>query len=295
MSVPIVDMRLRPPLPQWAGSDAFKSAMWYARKGPGFLGARSAWTESMDELIAEMDASGIRYGVIIGRASFGAGALGNFDNASMIDALDKWPNYFLGFLGMDLEKIPQSIKQVRELAGHKGVKGISIEPGSSKTPRLADDKALMPIYDLASELKLPVSISLSGLLSALAGHDLTWCSPIPVQRVAFKYPQLPIICSHASWPYVAEMVSIALTCPNIYISPDVYISTAFMPCAQTYIDAANCYLSERTLWGTAYPSRGHAEAVRDTNTFNWAPGVLDKAYWHNAARLLNLTLDDRSR
>lgn len=288
MSVLAVDMRLRPPLPQWVGSNAFKTAMWYARKGPGFVGARSAWMESMDELLVEMDSAGVQYGVIIGRASASAGELGNFDNPSMVEALDKWPSRFVGFLGVDLENVATSLKAALEFAKHPGVRGISIEPGSSKTPRHADDKELAPIYEAAVERGLPVSISLSGLLSALAGHDISWASPIPVQRVALRYPELTIIASHACWPYAAEMVSIALATPNIYVSPDVYISTAYMPCAQTYIDAANLYLGERTLWGTAYPSRGHAEALRDTRTFDWAPGVLEKVLWHNPARLLRL-------
>ena len=286
MSVPAVDMRLRPPLPQWTGSDAFKTAMWYARQGPNFLGARSTWLESMDELIAEMDSARVRYGVIMGRRA--SGQLGNFDNRSMIEALERWPDHFLGFLGVDLEDIEGTLPEVRELAGHPGIRGISIEPGSSKTPRLADDPTLTPIYELAAELQLPISISLSGLLSALAGHDLRWCSPIPVQRVAFRYPELTIVVSHASWPYAAEMVSIALASPNIYVSPDVYISTAHMPVAQTYVDAANCYLADRMLWGTAYPSRGHAEALRDVRTFNWTSGTLEKALWHNPKRLLRL-------
>jgi hypothetical protein len=286
MSVQAVDMRLRPPLPQWTGGAAFKTAMWYARQGPGFLGARSAWLESMDELLSEMNSAGVRYGVIMGRAAFSD--LGNFDNKSIVDALDRWPNRFVGFLGVDLENIDASLREVRELATHRGIKGISIEPGSAKTPRLADDAVLSPIYETAGELGLPISISLSGLLSALAGHDLSWCSPIPVQRVAFRFPQLTIIVSHAAWPRADEMVAIALASPNIYVSPDVYISTAYMPCAQTYVDAANLFLGDRTLWGTAYPSRGHIEAMRDVRTFNWTPGTLDKVLWDNPARLLGL-------
>ena len=288
MSLRAIDMRLRPPLPQWVGSNAFKTAMWYPRQVPSLLGARSAWMESMDALIEEMDSAGVRYGAIIGRAAASAGVLGNFDNQSMVEALDKWPSRFIGFLGVDLENIGTSLKDALKFAKHPAVKGISIEPGSSKTARLSDDKALTPIYEAALERKLPVSISLSGLLSSLAGHDITWSSPVPVQRVAMRYPELKIIVSHASWPYAAEMVAIALACPNIYVSPDVYISTAYMPCAQIYVDAANSVLGDRTLWGTAYPSRSHREALHDVRTFTWAQGVLEKVLWDNPAKLLRL-------
>jgi len=286
MSQHAIDMRLRPPLPEWTGSSSFKTAMWYPREGPGFLGARSSWTESMDDLFEEMDSAGVRYGVIMGRAAFGE--LGNFDNEAIVKALDQWPKRFVAFVGVNLEDIPNSLARVRELAKHPGVRGISIEPGSAQTPRLADDAALTPIYEAAIELGLPVSISLSGLLSALAGHDLSWCSPIPVQRVAMRYPELPIVVSHAAWPWADQMVAIALFCKNIYVSPDLYIATRWMPCAQTYADAANLYLSERTLWGSAYPTRPHVEAIRDVRELNWAPRVLEKVLWDNAARLLKL-------
>lgn len=282
----IVDMRLRPPLKAWVEGPTFQTAMYYPRKVPNFPGARSAWTESMDALFEEMDETGIDTGVIMGRAS--AGKLGGVSNEAIIEALDSWPDRFVGFLATDLEKIEASIEDIRRHAGHPGVKGVSVEPGSSATPRFADDPALEPIYELCQELDLPVSISLSGLLSALAGHDLSWCSPIPVQRVALRYPDLPIIVSHAAWPWAEQMVVIALTCPNIYVSPDLYVATAGIPARQPYIDAANLYLSDRTLFGTAYPTRPLNDALRDFLTMGWRPEIVERILCDNARRVLKL-------
>ena len=202
----------------------------------------------------QMDSANVRCGVIIGRASASAGQLGDFDNHSMVEALDRWPGQFIGFLGIDLENVGSSLKQALEFAKHPGVRGISIEPGSSKTPRLADDPVLAPIYEAAAEHGLLISVSLSGLLSALAGHDISWCSPIPVQRIALRYPQLKLVVSHACWPYAAENGGDrAGNTQHLRFSRCIY-STAYMPCAQVYVDAANLYLGDRTLWGTAYPA-----------------------------------------
>lgn len=282
----IIDMRLRPPLKAWVEGTTFQTAMYYPRKVPNFPGARSAWTESMDELFREMDTAGIGTGVIMGRAS--TGKLGGVSNEAIIEALDTWPERFVGFLATDLERIDASIDDIRRHADHPRVKGISIEPGSSATPRMADDSVLDPIYELCRELELPVSISLSGLLSALAGHDLSWCSPIPVQRVAMRYPDLPIIASHAAWPWAEQMVVIALTCPNIYVSPDLYIATAGIPARQPYIDAANLYLADRTLFGSAYPTRPLEDAVRDFLDMGWRPEIVDRILSGNARRVLKL-------
>ena len=85
MRVRAIDMRLRPPIPEWISGPTFKTAMWYPRNVSKFQGARSAWAESMDILFEEMDTTGVRYGVVMGRASSGqlggggvgvAGALG---------------------------------------------------------------------------------------------------------------------------------------------------------------------------------------------------------------------------
>jgi predicted TIM-barrel fold metal-dependent hydrolase len=260
--------------------------MYYPRKVPRFKGARSAWEESMDLLFEEMDSAGVRYGVVMGRAA--SGQLGGVGNGAIVKTLERWPDRFVGFLGIDLENIAGALAETRELVGARGVVGISIEPGSSRTPRLADDPALIPIYEACLEWKLPVSISLSGLLSALAGHDLSWCSPIPVQRVAMRYPELRIVVSHAAWPWADQMASIGLICPNVYVSPDLYAATAHMPGARTYVDAANCFLGDRMLFGTAYPTRPLDESVRDFLAMGWDPAIVDKVLYGNAARLLGL-------
>jgi predicted TIM-barrel fold metal-dependent hydrolase len=288
MTLRCIDMRLRPPIPEWVSGPTFKTAMYYPRKVPGFKGAPSAWQESMDLLFAEMDSAGVRYGVVMGRAS--SGQLGGVGNEAIVNAVRRWPDRFVGFLGIDLENIEASLAEARALAGKPGIVGLSIEPGSSKTPRLADDAALVPIYEACIAADLPVSISLSGLLSALAGHDLTWCDPIPVQRVAMRYPKLRIVVSHAAWPWADQMASIALVCPNIHVSPDLYTATAHMPGARTFVDAANCFLSDRMLFGTAYPTRPLDECIEAFLGMGWKPSIVDKILYDNAARLLRLPL-----
>ena len=288
MRVRCIDMRLRPPIPEWVSGPTFKTAMWYPRNVSKFKGARSAWVESMDILFEEMDTSGVRYGVVMGRAS--SGQLGGVGNSAIVNTVKRWPDRFVGFLGIDLENIAASLAETRAFIGQPGVVGISIEPGSSRTPRLADDPALVPIYEACVEWNLPVSISLSGLLSSLAGHDLSWCDPIPVQRIAMRYPKLTIIVSHAAWPWADQMVSIGLICPNVYVSPDLYTATKHMPCARTYVDAANCFLSDRMLWGTAYPTRPLDECLADFLDMDWDPSIIDKILYTNAARLLGLPL-----
>jgi predicted TIM-barrel fold metal-dependent hydrolase len=262
--------------------------MYYPRHFSTIRGPRSAWLESTELLFEEMDSAGIRYGVLMGRASAGAGDLGAVPNADIVEAIGRWPDRFLAFLGIDLEAVDDGLAELRDYAKLPNIKGISIEPGSGKVPRWADDRALDPIYELALAHDLPVSISLSGVLSALAGHDISWADPIPVQRLARRYPDLKIIVSHAAWPYAREMVVVALTCKNIYVSPDLYSATSDMICADTYVGGANLFLADRTLFGSAYPSRDLQESVHDFLAMGWRKEIVPNILWKNAATLLRL-------
>lgn len=289
MLPPIIDMRLRPPVPAWTKGSVFRTAMHYPRHFVTFKGSQSAWLESVEMLYEEMASAGIKYGVAMGRASSGAGNLGGVSNKEIVEVVGAHQNRFLGFLGVDMEAIPESLAEIREYARAPNIKGISIEPGSGKVPRWSDDASLEPVYQLALEFDLPVSISLSGLLSALAGHDITWSRPVSIQRVAQRYKDLKIIVSHAAWPYADEMVVVALACPNIYVSPDLYASTAGMICADSYVKGANLFLEDRMLFGTAYPVKDIQESIRDFLGMGWRPEIVQKILWSNAAKLLKVS------
>lgn len=288
MMMPIIDMRLRPPIPAWTKGSVFRTAMHYPRNLVSFKGPRSAWLESLDLLFEEMDSARVKYGVLMGRAASGAGNLGGVANRDIVEAVAKWPDRFLGFLGIDLEAIPQGLAEVREFARATNVKGISIEPGSGIRPRWSDDESLNPIYEIAEEYDLPVSISLSGLLSALGGHDINWSRPVSIQRAAQRYPKVKFIVSHAAWPYAEEMVVVALACPNIYVSPDLYGATVGMIGADTYVKGANMFLEDRTLFGSAYPTKDIQEAVRDFLALGYRQDIIPKIMWNNAAKLLKI-------
>ena len=61
-----------------------------------------------------------------------------------------------------------------------------------------------------------------------------------------------------------------------------------MPCARTYVDAANCYLADRTLFGTAYPTKDIQESLRDFLQMGWRQEIIPKILWNNAAKLLKV-------
>jgi len=281
-----IDMRLRPPLQAWKRTAQFTEGTAYYPTRFGFPRPRSVQTQELADLLEEMDEAGIDRGVIMGRQS--APPHGMVPNDEIADCVAAHPGRFVAFAGIDLRDIGQGVAEIERTSRLPGFRGVSIEPGASFEPFFSDDRRLYPIYERAQESGLPLSITLSGYLSAMAGHDLAYGSPSSVYRVARDFPRLRIVVSHAAWPNVMPMMEVAFLCENVYVSPDLYLNQIDTPGAHEYVKAARFFLGDRLLFGTAYPSRPLKESVAAFGQWGLDPALARKILHDNARRLLDL-------
>ncbi len=282
----IVDMRLRPPLKSWV------TKIQYHRGGGnparlGFPRPPSAEAKSIDLLLKEMDQAGVRLGVIAGRQS--KEPVGVIPNDEIAETMTSHPGRFVGFAGIDTSQPTEhSVAEIERCMRVRGFVGAAIEPCASRVPMLADDRRLYPIYEACQRREIPIYVSLSNLLCHTAGAPYSHNSPIPLYQVAVDFPKLDIIVAHGAWPWVRELLGIAFVCPNIWVSPDLFMVGVNMPGADEYVKAANLYLSDRTLFGTNHPTRPIVESVKAFSEWSFAPGVKEKVLYKNALRVLRL-------
>jgi len=235
-----------------------------------------------------MDEAGITLGVIMGRQS--NEPQGSIPNDEIAACVGQFPDRFVAWAGIDLSQpMDWCLNEIRRCIKLPGFKGVSIEPTIAREPsiRRPDDRRLYPIYEECVRLEVPVNITMSAALQLPAGRPYEDSSPIPLYRVAKDFPTLQIHVAHAAWPWVMEMIGIAFVCPNIWVSPDQYMIPE-IPDAQEYLRAANNYFQDRTLFGTAYPSKPHKEMVQRYRSWGWSMGVLEKVFYENALRLMNI-------
>ena len=282
----IIDMRLRPPLPSWVSRPQFRPAEHYPTR-VGFARAPSAGQGSIELLLKEMDEAGIQYGVIMGRQS--AEPSGSIPNDEIADCVNKYPERFLAWAGIDVSRDTDwCLNEIRRCHSLPGFKGASIEPATGREASMwAHDRKLYPIYEECLKLGWPINITLSGPLQMNPGRPYEYSSPVQLYEVAKAFPKLDIHIGHGAWPWVMEMVGVALVCPNIWPSPDQYLIRE-IPGAQDYVTAANNYFDDRMLFGTAYPSKPLAPMVERYREWDWAPGVLDKVFYKTALRLMKM-------
>lgn len=284
----IVDMRLRPPLPAWVGRPQFGQGEAYYPTRIGFPRPASAEQQSIDLLIGEMDQAGIQWGVVMGRQS--VDPLGVIPNDEIAALINEHPDRFVAWAGIDLaEPMDACLAEIRRCMKLPGFKGVSIEPTISRNESIerADDRRLYPIYDECVTLDVPINITLSAALQMQANRPYENTNPAQLCEVARDFPKLDIHVAHAAWPSVMEIIGVAFICENIWVSPDQYLIKR-IPAAQEYLTAANNYFQDRTLFGTAYPSKPLPEMVQEYEAWDWAPGVRDKVMYRNALRLMRM-------
>lgn len=283
----IVDMRLRPPLKTWVGKMQFTRGDDYFRK-LGYERPASTRTQSMADLLREMDGAEVQWGVIMGRQS--EEPLGVIPNDEIAACIAQHPDRFVGWAGLDLSQpMAWCLKEIDRCLKLPGFKGVSIEPPISKDPSLHSpaDPRLYPIYEECARRGVPLNITLSAQLQSRLNRPYEDSSPVPLFKVAKDFPKLAIHVAHAAWPYVMDMIGVAFVCPNVWLSPDQYMVKR-LPGAEEYAKAVANYFQDRACFGTAYPSRPHIPLIKEYQELGFSAAVYEKVMATNALHLMKM-------
>jgi hypothetical protein len=273
----IIDFSLRPPYKSLTNLEQYqkKPEENFAPR-IGMTVSEAAVQFSMDLLLKEMDEAGIVHGVCHGRPSVGT------KNEDLIGVMREYPGKFTAFAGVRFTDLSQAVAEAKHCLDDIGLIGIAIEPSMGMPPIYPDDGKLYPIYELCRERGAPVLFT----LSALVGSDISYSHPVHLDRVAADFPTVNLIVRHACWPWVTEACGVALRRPNVYLVPDAY--GVSMPGYQQWVEAANTYLADRLLFGTAFPIVPIKPMVDAFRKLPLRDEVRGKVEYRNAARLLKL-------
>lgn len=271
----IIDMRCRAPFKEF-------QAAWRSRKpleslfemGPGIEPA-SFSKDSVELMFREMDEVGITKGVVVGRIR------PNFEvtNDGIADLVGKHPDRLIGVAGVDVwneyhQAVPEIERSVRELR----LKGVAIEPGGNRRAMHFNDPRLYPIFEKCNELKVPVFVT----TGPKQGPALNYTHPENFEAIAKDFPDLKIVVAHGCYPYVMEMIAIAVRCPNLFVHSDVY---TYWPGGELYIKAAEQRIADQFLFASAYPASPLREAVEGIRKFQIRDEALEKILYKNAERV----------
>lgn len=277
----IIDFRLRPPVGDCRFSQLFANpdGMEAKAQARGMKHADSLRTLEVNDTLDEMRVAGVSKGVFPAR--IGNAAMGDIQNADVESAVKAYPDSFVGFASLGQSDLKAPATTVEELKSGGLFRGISLEPGTWPWPWHADDRRIYPLYEACERAKYPVMIT-----GGTAGPDPTYTSAIYLDHIAADFPALPIIASHGAWPWVDLVLHVAYRRQNLYLLPDCYLFG--MSGWRDYVDAANGFLQDRFLYGSAYPILPIGPCVARFKEMFPDEKIRTKLFAENASRLLGL-------
>lgn len=231
--------------------------------------------EPLAQFIKALDKAGIGQAVFPGRQSSiwmnGRWAEVSLSNDYVAGCVAAYPDRLIGLAGINPVKRMDALREIERAVSVLGMKGVSVDlPGVQ-----ADDRMMYPIYYKCLELNVPIVITQGPRMGNLS-------SPRAISTVAEDLPDLKIICSHAIYPQIDEWIALVFRNQNVYLEASMY---HFMPGANEIFAAANTVVSDKIIYGSAFPF----SSLNDVELFKSRigdPKILDKILFKNAATVL---------
>lgn len=276
----VIDFRIRPPYKDFLRTTMYQDAARRDRmtQAIGFTPSPAACTQSVDLLLQEMQAAGVDKGVVVGRRS---DMLGSVPNAVIMELCEVYRDFFLPVGSLDPALWKTAPDEAKALVG-QGFRALAIEPGGGITPLHMDDRRLYPLYAQCESLNVALII----MAGANVGPDISYSNPEHLDRVLADFPGLRIVGAHGGWPWVHQILHVALRRPNLYLSPDYLMAN--MPGMDDYVRAANGWLADRILYASAFPFAPVKGYLDWFLSLPISPENQERLLYKNAAQLLGL-------
>lgn len=279
----IVDFRVRTPYGKYLESGFFADIPFREKVADGKYNMtlpKSVYQNSMELLIEEMDKENIVKAVVPGRKAFG------ISNEDLVDLLEKYSGRFIGFAGVDGHDGKEALNEIKKYVIDGPLTGVVIEPGYGDDPMAVGDDRIEPIYAYCEKYDIPMIVGFGGMLHP----SLDLMDPKDVDRIALRHPNLRMLLSHGGWPFVQEVIWIALMRKNVYIMPDLYMYQT--PFTVEYVAAANTVIKDKIIYGSAYPIVSQKESVNNYLNCGIHGEFLENVMFNNALKFLGVTEEE---
>jgi len=233
-------------------------------------------------LIAQMDEAGIDRSVLYAVQA----PIVYASNEYVHELCERFPDRLIGFASVDPTD-PGAPARLEQAVRGLGLKGLKLHPPLQRFS--PDDERVFPVYEKAVELNIPVVFHVGttpfGPLCRLA-H----ASPLLIDEVAVRFPELRILLTHLGTLWHNEAFMVVEKNPNVFIDTAAYVTEIeqiLTPDIVTRIGA------DKIVFGTDYPMPYAGQVHRMSDFVDCVRGlalpdqVLARIFSRNFDALLN--------
>lgn len=255
----VIDMYCRPPLSGFAIESASREN--YRRVFSGHRAGDLLDADAVDTFCAKMDALDVTHGVIHAldtRRTIGV----HISNETVAEFCRVHGDRFIGFAAVDPFHGMAAIAELRNAVETLGLRGLNVS--CFELEMAIDDPRLYPLYATCIELGIPVTLHVGHNMSSVlpVGNSL----PSMLDRVMTHFPELRVHVAPPGWPWVLELIGVALRHPGVFLGTAAVRPKYFGVSGSGYeplLQYGRTILRERMLFGSAYPLIPVEDAVAD--------------------------------
>ncbi|HSV60033.1 MAG TPA: amidohydrolase family protein [Variovorax sp.] len=202
-------------------------------------------------------------------------------NDEVAAAVRAHPQQVVGVASVDIHKPMAAVRELRRCVREFGFKGLRVLPWLWGLP--PDDRRYYPLYAECIELDITFCLQV-GHAGPMRPSEPG--RPIPyLDNVAHEFPELRIVGGHIGFPWVAEMISLMMKHPNVYVDTSEYKSSRFPPELVAYMRGPG---RRKVLFGTNYPMLTPSECLADVASLGLPADVLGLFLADNARHAFKL-------
>lgn len=241
-----------------------------------------------DEEFAQVVKAADVKAIILGFDAETATGLEKIPNDYVMDLVHRFPESFVGgFASVDPWKGRVALYEIERAVKELGMMGVKFHPPVQAF--FTNDRQFYPLYELCSDLGVPVQFHTGttgvGINMKEGRVHLKYGQPLHLDDVAADFPNLTIIACHPSWPWQDETLMILLHKENVFNELSGWSPKYFTPALKKEI---NGRLQDKFMFGSDYPAFQYSQLFEAWDAEGYRPEVLEKVFFRNAERILNL-------
>ena len=241
---------------------------------------------SLEEMLEGMDAAGIELAFLVAAKSGRVGLPGCYHMPAEVvsRAVDKYPNRFLGLIGIDPYTGMEGVRALEDAVKNMGFIGAHLYPHWFE---LAPNHAkYYPFYSKCIELDIPIQMQVGqSLIYSKQQRCRSVGRPIYLDDVACDLPELKLIGSHVGIPWHDEMIAMSWKHENVFISTDAH-SPKYWP--DSVVRYFNSYGQDKVIFGSDFPVLRFQRTVEEIDQLDLKSEVRRKFMRDNVIRVYGL-------
>lgn len=241
---------------------------------------------SAEELIAEMDSSGVDKAVVFGFAWADMG-LCQEANDYVIEAVRRYPKRLIGFSVVNPRAEHQMVQEIERCTG-EGMRGVGELMPDGQGFSLDDETTMTPLINAASAHNLPILIHASEPVGHVyAGKGMV--TPDILYRFVRRFPGATFVLAHwgGGLPFYELMPEVRAAMANVYYDT----AASLLLYDDRIFPLFAGLIPQKILFGTDFPLLKQGTFIERIKASRLPEGTLEKVLGTNAERLLKIRSD----